>query len=559
MNEFINEKEIEKIVLEHIVNNREAEEKSKELLKSVFSQVISRVLLQVKIYLETANHFKSAEKMYQQSKSLQKKLHTYLKELEIPEDENKSMIQGIMQTLEQSLEEFPVGQENPIEYERILFISTRLLKLKETMNQLEEDTLHEFELPISIYTNVIDVLNQHIGNAYAKLKEQLNIAMEEALSGLNDYEQRKELIKYHQFTHEQEELLKPFTEINFEIGFSGQELKLGQEMNIRYVYPIKQFYQELHIQRVEIDNMKLRSSDKNHIQLLNIENLIETKLLTDPKVQELIELVEYDKNNTIDMIVNHINDELSKVSAYELKRVKKDSGRFELLSCFIVELFEDALLQMDQINLEGLTEEEEKMIRAILDTLHLKHNVLKEKDEEYHLRKKEEYLNYGESFLRFRNEFEKECEKFLEEAIQGTNQGFIKTQEKFTRIIELEREKHLERDLNYVKKEILSEFITFEELMFGAVLTLKNSQKKACLELALQLENLYQRMLFSLKKADITQMAIQVGDNFDGKLQEVLMVEEDPTKKKGCILRVTNQGYHYQDTVLLRASVIVAK
>ncbi|MBN2221350.1 MAG: hypothetical protein JW708_04025, partial [Vallitaleaceae bacterium] len=335
MNEFINEREIEKIVLEHIVNNREAEEKSKELLKAVFSQVISRILLQVKIYLESANRYKQAEKMFQQMKGLRKKYQNYIDEVEIPLDENKSIIQGIKHTLENALEDFQEGTENPIEYERMLIISTSLLKLKEIMNQLEDDILHQFELPISIYCNVIEILSSHINEAYSKLKEQLNVAMENTTMELNNYENRKELIKYAGFLKEQESLLKPFTEINFEIGYSGQELTIGQEMNIAYVYPIKQIYQELHSQIYEIGLMKRKAKDKNPIELLNIESLIEMKLLTDPKVQELIELMDYDKNNTIDMIVNHINDELTKASNYELKMVKKDSGRFELLSCFI--------------------------------------------------------------------------------------------------------------------------------------------------------------------------------------------------------------------------------
>ncbi len=181
MYEFISEKEIEKIVLEHVVNAKKVEDRSKELLKHAFEQITSRILLQVKLHIENSNSFKSVEKVYIETNNFKKRYLEYLEfdyNKDIITDNEIEILNGVFKSISDATQDFPEYTENPLEYERMLIISTGLLRIKEAMNTIQDEIVASFELPSSLNVSFSDVLFHHMHDRYVILFDSLNEIVE---------------------------------------------------------------------------------------------------------------------------------------------------------------------------------------------------------------------------------------------------------------------------------------------------------------------------------------------------------------------------------------------
>ena len=563
MYEFISEKEIEKIVLEHIVNAQKVEETSRELLKYAFEQISSRILLQVKLHIENNNRFKSVEKLYIETQNFKKRYEKYLEfdyNEDIHSENEKEILRGVFKTVNNALDEFPAQQDNPIEYERSLIVTSGLLKIKEGMNMRQEETVNSFELSSTLNISFGELLNQHMRDKYESYYDSLNNEVTAILTELNDSEKRKELQKYVSFLEGQELMLKNFIYINLEIGQEMESLSTSSELTGKYIYPLRQLFQDIHTSISDVKHVFRKKQEFKPLEIRNIDKIIEANILRDKRLKELIEIIEDDKNNTVDRIITHINDELTKTSTTELKKIKNNSTKFELLSFIIIELFEECLECVVGFNLDKIDNDiHTKIIQGVTDTLHLKYDSLKDKDSAYHLAKKESYLEYSEAFIQFKNNFEQECESYLEEAISGSTTSFSLAQGKFLKMIEKQNEDSLEFDLDYYKKDILFELRTLEDLMHQSVDKLKVSSEDQCIKFVECVEQMNRLIMSQLKRNNIVAIRPKEHDVFNGKLHEILVAEEVEGYNKGQIIRTQNSGYLYGNRVLVRASVIAAK
>lgn len=563
MYEFISEKEIEKIVLEHIVNAQKVEDRSRELLKHAFEQISSRILLQVKLHIENSNSFKSVEKLYTETKSFKKRYETYLEfdyNEDIPTDNEKEILRGVFKTVKNAIDEFPEHSDNPIEYERSLIVSTGLLKIKEGMNTIQEETVNSFNLPSTLNVSFADLLNQHMIDKYESLYENLNNTVTEIVTELNNPEERKELQKYVTFLESQEVMLKNFIYINLEIGQERESQTENSELTGKYIYPLRQLFQDIHTSISDVKHVFRKKLVIKPLEIRNVDKIIESNILRDKRLKELIVIIEDDKNNTVDRIIIHINDELTKTSTTELKKLKKESTKFELLSFIIIELFEECLQCLGNFDLGAIENDVHmKIVKGVTDTLHLKYDSLKEKDSTYHLAKKENYLEYSEAFIHFKNNFEQKCEGYLEEAIAGSTSSFSQAQGKFLKMIEKQTEDNHEFDLDYFKKDILFELRTLEDLMHQSIDKLKGSSEEQCIEFVECVEKMYRLIFSHLKRNDIVSITPNEHDTFNGKLHEVLVAEEAEGFEKGEIIRTQNSGFLFGNRILVRASVIAAR
>ncbi len=355
-------------------------------------------------------------------------------------------------------------------------------------------------------------------------------------------------------------MLKNFIYINLEIGQDRESQSQSSELTGKYIYPLRQLFQDIHTTLSDIKHVMKKVKDVNPLVVKNVDKIIESNILRDKRLKELIDIIEDDKHNTVDRIIIHINDELTKISTAELKKLKKQSNRFELLSYIILELFEDCLQCISGFALDDIEDDlHKKIVKGVVDTLHLKYDSLKEKDDYYHLMKKQNHLEYSEALLDFKNDFEQKCDGYLDEAILGSNVSFNKAQSKFIRLLDKQKEENLNYDLDYYKRDVLFEIKTLEDLIHQSIDKLKVSQEDVCITFVECVDKMYHHILAQLKRHNIMSIIAKEHDPFNGKIHEILLAEVCEGFEKGEIIRTQNSGFIYENRILVRASVIAAK
>lgn len=563
MYEFIKEKEIEKVILEHMLTAKTLEDKCKELIKRVYDQTISRMLLQAKLHFESNNYYKPLESLYDTLDKLKINYQKYIDSHDPSQIQSvyaQQTLTGVIESITNAIEEFPDDEENPLIYERMLFVSTAILRLKDQINKLEEDVFHEFVLPNSINNDFTKLITQHLLMTCRNLQGPLDILINQATIDFNNIKERPEINKYIGIFKNELVLLGNFIHFDLEIGDAAISKAETERLMIEYIVPLRDFYTQVK-KVLDKSNELLKIEFKPEpLEIDNLESIIEGNIFKDVKLKELMEIVEIDKKNTIDMAITYVNDELTKVLKSEIKKLKKISSKFELLSCVVVEIVEMGLEKLGEIQFQAIEDDTERLIaKGVVDTLHLKHEALKEKDAEYHLKKKENYLTFTESFLSFKETFEQNCESFLEASINGSNDGFIRSSERFTKLVSKENEDNLAQDLKYIKEDILFEYATLEDMINQSIQKLQASKNEVAQEFSKIVYQLYNDLGDQLKKQDIIRLLPKVGDTFNGKIHEVVIIDAEEGFHKGEIIRVQNSGFLYGQRILKRAAVIVAK
>lgn len=563
MYEFIKEKEIENIILEHTINRKKIEDKSRELIKHAFEQISSRILLQIKLHIDNVNLFKSAEKSYEKRLVFQAKYKEYIEighSLDALTKEDVDVIKGIHIMLNQQLLQFPEGNDNPLEYERTLMVSTGLLRIKEVFNNFEEQLVHEFQLPEALSIDFSKYIKDFISAVLIEKQPIILSLVDKVIEDLNDPEQREETARYMKFLMTQEETLKNFIYFNFDIDSDGVSSQTQQEKNQIYIYPLRQLFQDIHNTIGDINHSLIKKGDIPKLNLKNIENIVETNLMKDRRLKELVELLEDDKANTIDRLLTHVNDELKKISSTELKAIKKEASDFELHSYMFVNQFQTCITKIQNLKLDAVTDEHShKMLQAIITTLQFKYQSLKQKDSDFHMKKLDFYLECENDFLEFRHKFEEKVNHLVQLLLSGDRADLYTLQDKYDKLIKTDKEKNMQQNMDYFSKELLFELRTFEDLHAHSLIRLDASLGEPINEFTALVDTLYNKCFEILERLDIKKYMPTSGEVFNGKLHEVIMVEASEEYKKGDIIRVQNCGFIREDQVMLRASVIVSK
>lgn len=563
MYEFIRDNEIENIVLEHEINRKKIEDKSKELIKHAFEQISSRILLQIKLYVDNANQFKLAERSYEKRLQFKDRYKEYIEigynKVEMT-SEDIEIIKGIMLLINQQLVNFPESADNLLEYERMLLVSTGLLRIKEAFNAIDDRLVAQFKLPTELNIDFSKYIKGYINNIFLEEQPRIMELIDKVIEDLNDPTQRKEVKLFLQFLESQQEVLKNFIYFNFEIEVAGVSHQLQQEKNQIYIYPLRQLFQEIHTTIGDIKHSMHKKSNVAPLSLKNVESIIDSNIMKSRRLKELVELLEDDKANTIDRVLTHVNDELRKISANELKALKKLSANCELHSYMIVELYSKYVALIEAINLENVKDEHTlQMLEAITTTLKLKFQSLKQKDTDFHIKKLDFYLECENDFLIFRQQFDERINSIVQALLLGDKVSLDQLHYKYNKLIEDNIQKNFQQNANYFSKEVLFEMRTFEDLYNQSIERLKDSTVPEVLNFVELVTQLYQKSYDSLAHIEIKHFIPEVGETFNGKLHEVIMVEESEDFKKGDIIRVQNCGFNKGEQILLRASVIVSK
>ncbi len=156
-------------------------------------------------------------------------------------------------------------------------------------------------------------------------------------------------------------------------------------------------------------------------------------------------------------------------------------------------------------------------------------------------------LNEFNRFLD-QNEFDScEVKKALKETVQ---MKIINIQENFVMCDDIENKLKL-----FIKDVLIGEISLLEEV-YKLSLSKLDEFDEECFILAF--EDMFYKIMKSLKDCDVEVFEPIAGEKFEGKIHIVENVENSENYKKGSIVRVLLNGFEYKEEVILKAKVVCA-
>lgn len=562
---FVKEKEIEKVVLENLLVIKKAEEEICETIKKQVENNLSRSLLYVNQQLKMDDTYRELDNLYDfilAAVDLHKKYLSIIEENKesINNKKIKDIIVGVGEVLSSNLSDLPNDDDNPISYERQLVISTTILKIKEyIINELDSEC-NNYKIPrICTRTSVVDSVNEFVielfDNSYDDI---INII----INRTRDLNLREEAKRYIGYVSSIIERLENIIVLQVDI-VEKKNNEDGLELITDILNVLKELYQKCLTEEEKVKQIMLDSkkSNTNIISRDKIKEILESNvLIASNKLDSVIDVIELNKSSILDMLIKHMTDELQKCINFTLKEIKKESSKFQLLSCITLEIIDDSLNKLIKLPEMALRKDESnKIVEGIRDSICLKAESLREKDTSYQMKKKEDNIYFEKQLLDFKNEFVQRAEVYLDEAIQGSNEGFLLAQEKYNKLVIKIKEENLKRDIKYLKNDLLFEIITLEEVVKFSLPKLEEEEGENVKSFIDYLYQTYERICMLLEKNKIHEINPMPHDKFNGLEHEVIIVEEEEGFNKGEIIRVNTKGYKYNDIIIVRANIIAAK
>jgi molecular chaperone GrpE len=137
------------------------------------------------------------------------------------------------------------------------------------------------------------------------------------------------------------------------------------------------------------------------------------------------------------------------------------------------------------------------------------------------------------------------------EMVQELTNQLKRVQAEFENYIK-RQEREQQDNIKYAKKDLLKELLTIKDDFDRALTTKEQEQLRKGIELV------YQELTKLLKNSGITPIQ-SVGNTFNPHLHEVLMTEQNNTKKDNTIVQEFQQGYLLHDKVLRYSKVKIIK
>ena len=535
-------------------------------MKEQVDKNMSRALLYVNQKLKKNDVYKDLDKLYDFLNNGIDVLNTCIEIIKDNKDKiQNNKIKEILLELENvilnNLNEIVHDTENPIVYERQLILSTTVLKIKEYILNQTNDLCKNYKIPrICTKESAIDSINEVVADFFDEMYENI---LEIIRTKICSIESREEIKKYIKKINGLKTTLEPIIILQIDTLIDKYNL---EELNIvdSIINELKELYNKCIIEEEKYNEMvsSISSSQINEIiEKKEITEIIEENMLSNSKkIDEIIDYIELNNGSITSFLVNHMNDELQKCIDSTIKGIKKESSKFQLLSCIAIEIIDDALNKiLKYAETIRCTDESKKIVEGIKDSMCLKSEILREKDTIYQMRKKEDIIYYEKQLLEYKNSFTNKIPVFLDNAIQGSNEDFLNGQEKYNRLAEKLVIENTQRDIKYFRDDFLFEIITLEEIVrisLPKLISLEGDRINTFVEIV---EGTYERISRLLEKNSIEEIYPKEHDKFNGLEHEIIYAETNEEYKKGTIIKVHTKGYRYNNNIILRANVIAAK
>lgn len=564
MNPFIKEKEIEKIVLEHLLRIRKIEEDTCALIRQQVNQLTARLLLIINQNLKNKDYSKKYECLYYLMEDSKKDYQSFIAKVDdyvplLTDEKTKDIFMGLREVATNAIDNMIEQDDNPIAYERMVMISAGILKIKQYILDCIEDAYVHCNIGNHITkTELVDYMNHQVNDFFSNALTQINELLETTIANLAI---REEAMPYIEFMVDQKNQLETLVMVQIDV----LEERTASEREAVLIHELVSVLQELY-QRTLLVEKKIKDVQEHHVtpvQIIDRETmmvLIEDHLLTRSKeALKLFEAVEENRKEGLDEILERVGDELDKSSKLSFNDIRRKSSQYQLLSCHILELFGKAVDQLSVLELSYDTEDGAKISRGLVDTMRLKHESMKEKDTEYQILKKDLIIKEEKRLLDIQKAFETEAEDMLKKAIDGSNEGFLGLQNKFMKVVSEIEKNQFKQDMTYMRNDLLFELRTFDELVHHSLIKLIELEGDKATPVKKAMKMVYDQSRKILNRSDILFIEPEPHEKFDAKLHEVMLAEEHADYAKGEVIKCHNIGYIKDDFVIVRANVVAAK
>ncbi|MDF1616661.1 nucleotide exchange factor GrpE [Petrocella sp. FN5] len=563
MNRIVKENEIEKIVLEYRVKMHAIEDSTCNLIKCQIENISSRMLLVINQNLKNKDESKSFESLYylmKDTKSIYEKCIRFIGDHEI-RLENKQLVDivtGIKEMAENAVFNLENGKDNPIAYERMVIISGGILKIKEAYRK-KMDMLHETCAIDSHITKVelLDYIRIYVLSFFEAMDEPVKKIIKNILGDLWDSIEKN---KYIGLLVEQKKVMEALMMVKVD-DFKGALKRQEVDFLEALTSIIQDGYEQILMKEDQLS--RTCQIEEHEIDLLSDEGIkqaIEKNMsIYKDNLNTMLKYVDENHQNSHEAFIHLMYDELYKTHRSLLMKIKKESTNYQILSCHILEIFDQLVVGLQNLNLKYKTTEGQKIGDAICDTIYMKYDTLKEKDTEYQLVKKDVSIIEDKKLHDMRMLIGEKAEGLLEEAIDGLTEGLLDIQTHYLKEMALIEEKVHKQNIVYLKNDILFELRTYEELMRHSLKKLMDLEGDHVKALSLLLIETQRALMNALDRVHIRVIEPHEHNQFDGKIHEAILAESLEGFEKGSIIKCQSVGYQSKSDVLLRAMVIAAK
>ena len=561
---IVNEKEIEKIVLEHMLKIHQLEEDVCRILRARISNLISRLLLKINENLKSLPMGKKYDGFYPMFEDLlpdYDALADVLEDLveDIEDNQLREILNGLRTMVMTSKESVPLKEDNPIVYERMVMINNSILKIKQYYNEvLDSDSLQCHIGTDVSREHLINYLNDHVLMFFDDAMAIVENHIDEAIQMIAVLEEGR---KYQTLALEQKVYFSGIAVIEGDL----LEEKIDSASLVERVGDV--------FLRVKAIEEKLTAELEAHevyagllptpgevIDMEEVKTMVKAHIFSNPEEMRniLVRAVQIMDESTsqlkgiIDTSISYCNSEIKQL-------VTRESSGFQLLSGQIVTLFSNCVAKVSAMETDYDQAQAQSIAEGIENTLVLKLESLKEMDTEYQISKKNLDIEMENTLLEERNAFLEQTDAILESAIDSEGQVLTNVQNKFKNNIERSRGKYLTHDCAYLSDTILAELRTFDELLEHSLVRLKELAPDESAALSQILEETKVKARDYLESHGIALIQPKVRQRFNGKRHEVMMAEKEEGYNKGEIIKTLSVGYTLGDRVLMRATVIAAR
>lgn len=560
MKEFISESGIEDYIEQLTVNRRAFEQDAQEMVMQYLENESSLFLFQFKSSLEEGNRLVELENLYEFEQGIRTVYagcrETFAKQRgRLKDSPLEPMVEEALHILEESLGLLPDDPDNPIAVERIRCIAEAIDETKQIyrreMKRYMEEAYDREPILEDAASWLLAMVSSIMQNSLAEV-EDIHC---KTLLFLNRYDARSHGKAYMHALLTVKDLLEPllaqeaatvaaaFSE-PWQEKFAGQFFHILREIYIR-IESMQQ--QELaYINGIQLSREQIR----NHFTaLLEVcDNMPPAN--ANPALIRLIEDYFRRKQEVFDRLADRMHEALKLQAAGIIRGIQHNAERLLKMGEALAGAFGQAWEACMEMGAD------DAVSSGIKETLQIKHKVIEEKNEAYRSLTARRLERSEAALIVLGNDLLKNVRVYFDQRLHHREDAFALTEKQCERLKRELEDIALKQDVAYLAQDLLPEINTFEDLIGGTL------EKMAGMEQLQWMVRLLADLSVHIGEishgAGLEMIDPQAGERFNGREQEVLMVETDADRKKGEIIKVHTKGYRFGRVIVQRAQVIVS-
>ncbi len=565
MNPFISEAQLIAYVEKQAANRKEFESRTEGLVLRYLENESTLFLFQFKANLEASNQLGELESIYDIAQET-RLVYSRCKEIFIasadkaPQGQIQQILRKTVDVFDQTLMTLPQDVDNPIALERIRCIGEAVDDMKQVFRReihcymaesYEKEPIWEEAQPW-----LLKIISGIMQNSLAEAED----IHKKALGYLNRYDARIHGKRYIHALLQAKEGLEPLL-TDYRKVLETEPADPWVEKTLTGVY---QILAEIHKRIAGIETQEMGYINHIHISVETIHrsfmNLLETcdgmaPAMTDAGLVAQIDAYFTLKKRLFDEMANNAHEVFKVLSVRAIHNMCRTYKKFEQMGvglCWGFSQSSEKCQQMKEHN------PQDPMAEGILQALSIKAQLLQEKNRLYSDLKTVHIETDERTLILLGNKLLEHLVRCFEEMCHAQGDPLEEMGRQFERLIKEMERGHLKQDIAYLKHDLLPEINTFEDLVNQTLPKLQSSGLDTHKPLIAEVVNLNKLIQNLVRKAGIKTIKPMNHERFNGKDQEIILVEAQEGYSKGEIIKVHTKGYKYADIAVQRAQVIVA-